>query len=99
VIHLVTSNTRRGEGVNMKKQAQMYYSTYVHLQTAEGVDMCHLHWNKAENYASIEGAQKEAELFAQEYLVANGCERIKKIKVQLEIDDGRTYYYDDEEEE
>jgi len=31
--------------------------------------------------------------------VANGCERIKKIKVQLETDDGRTYYYDDEEEE
>ena len=83
----------------MKKQKQMHYSTYVELEGADGGDMCHLHWRKAENYVSIEDAQKEAELFAQEYLVANECKRIKKIKVQLEHNDGRTYYYADEEEE
>jgi len=77
----------------------MYYSTYVSLERADGVEMCHLHWKKAENYASIEDAQKEAELFAQDYLVANGCKRIKQIKVQLEHrNDGRTYYYADQEE-
>ena len=83
----------------MKKQKQMLYSTLVNLETADGVHMAHLHWTDAKNYASIEEAQKEAELFAQEYLVANGCKRIKNIKVQLEHNDGRTYYYGDGEEE